>query len=377
MYPNTHDRHVPLSAKNKKKKIVGSRDQTVSHSKADKVATTSNPRSESDQAVAALVPLSSQIPPLIIIPETSYWERINDAIQVGYLIVTRAEVCSEGYKILFPSNDHYRCFVDYLIESNINFYIPFEEPLLRVVIRGIPHEIDLKDVEKDLLAKKYPIQAIYRKWGRTMSIRELLFVVLDHNKKGKRIFNMKKLCGLSDIIVQFDKSKPEDKCRIYEQVSRFCECRPMCNPCLNDEGTPGRRREISIIDNPPTCVLCGCDDHTLLNCPNAPEFRKLSPESRSQPKSTTQPIASSNSSHDHANPAEKKITTTVSVPSAQDSTSLIDDLLLLYKYARINLKEVRVLAEKIRSAKGEMGSILTAMIEHSELIQAIKDAENL
>jgi hypothetical protein len=85
------------------------------------------------------------------------------------------------------ANDH-RTLTCFLRENHISFhtYALPEERVLRVIIRGVPRELDTALVLEDLKAQGFPTREVHRISGRDKSPLNLVLVILDLSPEGRK-----------------------------------------------------------------------------------------------------------------------------------------------------------------------------------------------
>ncbi|GBP57231.1 hypothetical protein EVAR_82943_1 [Eumeta japonica] len=101
----------------------------------------------------------------------------------------------------------------YSIKNGIPFhtYALEEDRKVKVIIKGIPVEIETEDIKADLERQKYPVQAVHRMHRRDGTALGLVLVILNKTDGATEIFkNLANVCGLSGITVEapYEKRHP-------------------------------------------------------------------------------------------------------------------------------------------------------------------------
>ncbi|GBP89455.1 Probable RNA-directed DNA polymerase from transposon BS [Eumeta japonica] len=197
-------------------------------------------------------------------------------LRINYTKAVR--VADDNIKITVPDVETFRKLNKYLIENNIQFhtYALDEERKLKVVIRGIPNDIETDDIKSDLYNQGYPVYAVHRIYRRDGSSTGLVLVVLTKSDEARAISrDLTKVCGLSGIRVEnpHKKGSPGQchRCQRYGHASANCHAQPRCVKCL----VPHWTKECPLTKESaekPSCVNCGAN-HTAnyKGCPKAPK----------------------------------------------------------------------------------------------------------
>ncbi|GBP27706.1 Nucleic-acid-binding protein from transposon X-element [Eumeta japonica] len=166
----------------------------------------------------------------------------------------------------------------YLIENKVKFhtYALDEERELKLVIRGVPEDIDTDHIKSDLINQGFPLFAVYRITRRDGSSTGLILAVLPKIDEARSISpNLSKVCGLSGIRVKAPHRRgvPSQcyRCQRYGHASANCHVQSRCVKYLVCHWTSECPRSKDSSDKP-TCVNCGLK-HTANygGCPKAPK----------------------------------------------------------------------------------------------------------
>lgn len=223
-----------------------------------------------------------KVPPLVL-REKNKWDHISHAMTERGIRFTSAASTSEGIRITVPTSEDHRRLTRLLDGEGVGYhsFTLQEDKLLRVVIRGIPAEVDTSRVLEDLKSQGYPILEVHRmSSGRTRTPYEMVLAILTMD--GKAIYALKSLVGLTKISVEKPRkgNAPSQchRCQMYGHSARCCRARPRCVKCLGDHGTKEceRPKDRSLQVSPPSCVLCGEQGHpaNYRGCPKAPRTNR-------------------------------------------------------------------------------------------------------
>ena len=118
---------------------------------------------------------------------------------------TTARATQDGIKVQCPAtSDHHRLTV-HLREANVGFhtYAFEDERHLRVVIKGIPKEIESGLVPQDLQSQGFPVRDVHRMYRfKDKKPFDSVLVILDHSPAGKQIYNVRAICYLTGLRVE-------------------------------------------------------------------------------------------------------------------------------------------------------------------------------
>ncbi|GBP51753.1 Nucleic-acid-binding protein from transposon X-element [Eumeta japonica] len=153
-------------------------------------------------------------------------------------------------------------FRKYLVEFKVQFhtYALEEERKLKAVIRGIPTDFPVDEIQADLCGQGFPVHSVHRLCRRDGSPLWLVLVVLPRTEEAKNIFNNPNMvCGLSGIRVEAPHKKGGPgqchRCQLYGHAAANCHADPRCVKCL----VPHWTRECPRIresGEKPSCVNC-------------------------------------------------------------------------------------------------------------------------
>ncbi|GBP35690.1 Nucleic-acid-binding protein from transposon X-element [Eumeta japonica] len=177
---------APTSRANDAKPSPAAVQQTQTTSTAS-VELTRNPVSASTQAVTAKTA-----------PRTDCTR-----LRINYSKAVRT--ADDGIKIHCPDVETFRSLNKYLVDFKVQFhtYALEEERKLKAVIRGIPTDFPVDEIQADLCGQGFPVHSVHRLCRRDGSPLWLVLAVLPRTEEAKNIFNnLNMVCGLSGIRVE-------------------------------------------------------------------------------------------------------------------------------------------------------------------------------
>ncbi|GBP73427.1 Nucleic-acid-binding protein from transposon X-element [Eumeta japonica] len=223
-------------------------------------------------------PKGKNPPPFYLLKGSNFVKISADCTRLRINYSKAMRVAEDKIKITVPDVETFRSLNKYLIENQVQFhtYALDEERKLKVVIRGVPEDIDLDDIKADLVNQGFPILAVYRITRRDGSSTGLVLAVLPKTEEARAISrNLSKVCGLSGIRVEAPHKRgvPSQchRCQRYGHASANCHVQPRCVKCLVPHWTSECPLSKASGDKP-ACVNCG-QEHTANygGCPKAPK----------------------------------------------------------------------------------------------------------
>ncbi|GBP52733.1 Nucleic-acid-binding protein from transposon X-element [Eumeta japonica] len=297
---------APTSRANDAKPSPAAVQQTQTTSTAS-VESTRNPVSASTQAVTAktaprtgakpTAPPRPKLPPPIFLRKGANFLQISadcTRLRINYSKAVRT--ADDGIKIHCPDVETFRSLNKYLVDFKVQFhtYALEEERKLKAVIRGIPTDFPVDEIQADLCGQGFPVHSVHRLCRRDGSPLWLVLAVLPRTEEAKNIFNnLNMVCGLSGIRVEAPHKKGGPgqchRCQLYGHAAANCHADPRCVKCLVPHWTREcpRTRESG---EKPSCVNC-LQQHTAnyRGCPKAPKFISYNRPNPNRPKS--RPVA--------------------------------------------------------------------------------------
>jgi hypothetical protein len=212
-------------------------------------------------------PAESKIPP--IIRDGSKWPSISSGMQARRI---SAKPCVDGILVNPGTSDDFRALTLLLEERNVPFHsfaLP-EAKTLRAVLRTVPVEIGLDDVQSDLVDQGLELIKMSRM--TSTSTKKLLRLVLVEVPKDKgQIFQLRTVCHLLISVERpHKKGTPSQchKCQHFHHSQRHCHAQPKCVKCGESHESRACQKNR---DAAAKCANCG-GPHTpsYRGCPRFP-----------------------------------------------------------------------------------------------------------
>ncbi|XP_052746506.1 uncharacterized protein LOC128199707 [Bicyclus anynana] len=251
---------------------------TVTESQA-RSQTLSDSDSESEDSPME-EPRKEKIPPMFIRDKDAWANKIVPMLIKNNIPIPNAQLTTLGIRAECESSGDHRRLTALLRSNSIGYhtYALSDERVLRVVVRGLPKELDTELIKADLLKQDLPVQEVHRMYrSRSKEPLDLCLVILELSPEGKRIYNLKAICHLSGLSFEKPNNRGRigqcHRCQTYGHSQRNCFARPRCVKCLGDHGTIDCPRKERIAEVPPSCVLCGEAGHpaNYRGCRKAPQ----------------------------------------------------------------------------------------------------------
>nr|XP_042913636.1 uncharacterized protein LOC122273677 [Parasteatoda tepidariorum] len=189
-----------------------------------------------------------------------------------------------GYLKLFTNtpNEH-RTITKYLLNNNINHYIinTKTSKQIKIVIRGLPIDYDLKEINSHLnklnFFPKDIHQMRYPKGDRRLL--PLFLIKLDNSPINKSIIDIKEL-GFFEVIMEKFKANNLisqcHRCQLWRHTSRQCNMTPKCVKCGDPHLTADCPTKGKI--STPKCSNCGGNHPAnYRGCPHFPRPKNYPP----------------------------------------------------------------------------------------------------
>ncbi|CAH0562957.1 unnamed protein product [Brassicogethes aeneus] len=219
-----------------------------------------------------------KIPP-VVLRNKARWTILSKEFSLRGYQYTKAVSTSEGMRF-FPSTiDSYRKITAFLQQNGeqFHFYQLPEERLLQVVIRGIPLEIDIKEVEAEIRQKFNPTLITRMKKGKDRTPMPLILVKLSPQEK--EIYEIDNLCNIRVKVeaLQRDGNVGQCyRCQKFGHVKSKCTALPKCLKCAEEHLSRDCTRPSKPFD--PVCANCK-GNHTANApiCPKNPNSKNAAP----------------------------------------------------------------------------------------------------
>ncbi|GBP88720.1 Probable RNA-directed DNA polymerase from transposon BS [Eumeta japonica] len=226
-------------------------------------------------------------------PKSSFRFHTGDCTRLRINYSKAVRTADDGIKIHCPDVETFRNLNKYLVDSKVQFHMHAleEERKLKAVIRGIPTDFPVDEIQADLCGQGFPVYSMHRLCRKGGSPLWLVLAVLPRTEEAKNIFNnLNRVCGLSDIRVEapHEKGGPGQchRCQLYGHAAANCHADPRCMKCLVPHWTRKCPRTPESREQP-SCINCG-QQYTANHrgCPKAPKFISQNRPNPNKPKSS-------------------------------------------------------------------------------------------
>lgn len=220
----------------------------------------------------------------IIVRDNNKWSSLSKQLYNRKINYTKAKLnAKKEIEVTPASEEDYRQMYKVLKETNTQFYtyqLRSEKPL-KVVLRGIPIEIEEEEVLEDLKNKNYPATKVVRMKGK---YGPAPLVLVEIHRDYKSIYSITNCCGLH---IEVEPLRKKDtvtichRCQAYGHVQKNCNNEYKCMKC-------GESHSTHLCEKPKTkpakCANCGGEHLSIsLRCPsnpNNPSNKKKEPENK-------------------------------------------------------------------------------------------------
>lgn len=171
-------------------------------------------------------------------------------------------------------NDH-KALVQYFEKKQLPFNT-FGNPAkrkIKVVIRGLPKDIDLNNLKSELKSLSIPIVRVHKmqRLEHKKNSTSLVLAVVPYNDDGKKLLLVKKIMG-HDVKMEppISKAKQCHRCQMWGHTQRYCHGNVKCVKCAGEHFSKKCERDPD--KEPPKCANCG-GEHTASyrECPCCPD----------------------------------------------------------------------------------------------------------
>lgn len=192
----------------------------------------------------------------------------------------KAKASGEFTKIFPDSQDSYKAIIEYLDNKQVQHYLlPHQTARpVKAVIRGLPINMDIQEIENELKSKEFDIIKISQMIRfRTKTNLPLFLIHLPNTQKSKEIFQMTELFYMVIKVENYRspmRTMQCHNCQFFHHTSEFCKMSPRCVKCnlkhSTNECSLGKEKS----DNPTCCNCGGKHPANYRGCPKFPQTRK-------------------------------------------------------------------------------------------------------
>ncbi|KAI4463262.1 associated with zinc finger [Holotrichia oblita] len=213
-------------------------------------------------------------PPPIVLREEGKLDIVRKEAVANNIQILACRSTREGIKVFTKTSYDFRRLKKLLEGKGIQHhtYSLKEEKPLKIVIRGIPTEVKVQEVEEDLRERGFPVISAAR-MKRFKEELPMILINTAKNEDGKKLFNVTDVAGMK--VKTEAKRKPTSstqcfRCQLYGHVQYRCTAEYRCVRCAENHPSfecPHKDKRIKA-----KCALCGGDHHAASKvCPEHPQ----------------------------------------------------------------------------------------------------------
>lgn len=213
-------------------------------------------------------------PPPIVVRGRLHLAEVRTLVAANHIKVRAYDDKPGGLKVFTETPDDFRKLRDILKDSELSFHLfqLQDEKELKIVIRGIPQDITIEEVEEDLKRQGFVFSSVTR-MRRGTKLYPMMMLNAPKSEDGRRCFDIKHVLQLRVNVEP--KRKPTGgvqcfKCQRYGHVSYRCFGEVRCAFCLNNHPA-GECTQPRGPGLPAKCVNCQGDHPAFASsCKNHP-----------------------------------------------------------------------------------------------------------
>lgn len=239
----------------------------------------------SQQSQAISTPKNPRIPPITILDRNHY----NDIVQITRdhdIELNQIKNTSKGLQIQVNNSDGHRKLtkiLDYNNQKYFTFDLP-EDKSLKIVIRGVPTEMNLEYLETEIKNLNFNPLKINRMFKNVLDEQNskikipmpLVLVQLEKTEHNKKFYNLTKIGFLAVKIEPLNikrQTRQCHRCQSFGHTEKGCHLQVRCHKCAEahhwTECTKAKNET-------PTCANCrGDHPANYKGCPNFPKPKKI------------------------------------------------------------------------------------------------------
>ncbi|XP_025832743.1 uncharacterized protein LOC108742256 [Agrilus planipennis] len=241
-------------------------------------------------------------------------------------------------------------------------YLLQEDKPLKVVLRGIPTDIQTADVSEDLKAQGFNVENVVRMTSaKTKTPIPLVLVILPKDDKSKEILNLTTVCFLT-ISVETPRQRTTigqcHRCQRFGHAQRNCTATARCVKCRQKHHTSTCEKPRN---QPAKCANCGGEHPaSYRGCPQFSELprprARTTPDSRTASNSTASAVRQGVSFARATAPRSTPSTPTASQAAPGPAPAAQTDTLtsIIQMLARFDLQKVTTVAQKVANSSTDL-----------------------
>ncbi|CAG9788807.1 unnamed protein product [Diatraea saccharalis] len=139
-------------------------------------------------------------PPHIYILNVGFWNCLNGILNDNFLNIKRIKVCLSGLDVSVQTVNDFLRLSSSLRHANIRFKAyTIDQGLLhhRVLIRGVPIDIELDTIHRDFIKQGVRVNEVHRLLRFDQNPLDIVLVIVDNTPEGLTIFQVRTLLGIN------------------------------------------------------------------------------------------------------------------------------------------------------------------------------------
>ncbi|CAG9559708.1 unnamed protein product [Danaus chrysippus] len=229
---------------------------------------------EDQELISKWPKLKDKIPDIFLHNPENFLDHLDRLISLDIKILEPC-LCRYYTKIKCPTLSDYKGVIKVFNDLKLpyNTFGQANKRKMKVVIRGLPKQVDLNKLKIEFNILSIPIVRIHK-----MQVNEykqenksLILAVVPYNDNGKKLLRVNKIFGHP---ITMEPPKPKTKqchrCQLWGHTQRYCHGKIKCVKCAGDHMSKKCERDPTKL--PPKCANCG-GKHTAnyRKCPCCPD----------------------------------------------------------------------------------------------------------
>lgn len=218
--------------------------------------------------------LRLKVPDIFLHKPVDFQQHVHKLLSMG-IKFKQPYLCKYYIKITCLTMNDHRALVQYFEKKKLPFNT-FGNPAkrkMKVVIRGLPKDIDLNNLKSELKSFSIPIVRVHKmqRLEYKKNSTSLILAVVPYNDDGTKLLQAKKIMG-HDVKMEppISKTKQCHRCQMWGHTQRYCHGKVKCVKCAGEHISKMCERDPD--KEPPKCANCG-GEHTasFRKCPCCPD----------------------------------------------------------------------------------------------------------
>lgn len=219
-----------------------------------------------------------EIPPLFLHKPDEFEDHVITLIDLNVHLYKSYEG-KRDTKIKVNCYCDYKAIAKYFDKYNLPYHtygLPGTRKM-KVVIKGLPHEVDVGSLKMELRNVSIPVIRVHKMHTKKDKERPALYLaVVPQDADGQRILQIEKIFGI-EVTLEPPRERPEQchRCQQWGHAQRYCHGEIKCVKCAGNHFSKKCPLPKTV---PPTCANCG-GEHTAnfkhcASCPSSKAYKK-------------------------------------------------------------------------------------------------------